>query len=166
MKQTERVTYILQGAVTAALYVLLTLLSNVLGLANAPIQVRFSEALCILPVFTPAAIPGLFIGCILSNLLTGCIAVDVLFGSLTTLFAAVITYFLKKKPFLAVLPPILLNTLVIPFILRLAYGIEGSVGFFMFTVFAGEAVSAGGLGMLLYIALKPYAGLLFGRRKA
>ena len=57
-------------------YVVLTLLANALGLANYAIQVRFSEALTILPFFTPAAIPGLFVGCILSNLLTGCMPLD------------------------------------------------------------------------------------------
>lgn len=165
MKQTMKVNHILLGAMTAALYVLLTLLSNVFGLSSMPVQVRFSEALTIMPVFTGAAIPGLFIGCILSNMLTGGIILDVIFGSLATLVGAVGTRLLRKKPILALLPPILMNSLTVPFILAYAYGIEGSVGFFMFTVFAGEMISAGGLGSLLYFALKPYAGLLFGRGK-
>ena len=63
----KKVLYLVHGAVIAALYVVLTLLANALGLANYAIQVRFSEALTILPVFTPAAIPGLFLGCIISN---------------------------------------------------------------------------------------------------
>ena len=68
----KKVLYLVHGAVIAALYVVLTMLANALGLANYAIQVRFSEALTILPVFTPAAIPGLFLGCIISNTMTGC----------------------------------------------------------------------------------------------
>ena len=69
----KKVTFIVQAAVIAALYVVLTFVANALGLASHTIQVRFSEALCILPVFTPAAIPGLWIGCLLANLLTGAV---------------------------------------------------------------------------------------------
>ena len=65
--------FLVHAAMIAALYVVLTLLANALGLANYAIQVRFSEAMTILPVFTPAAIPGLFIGCVVSNMLTGCV---------------------------------------------------------------------------------------------
>ena len=85
------------GGIIAALYVALTYLANLLGLASGAIQVRFSEALTILPVFTPAAIPGLFVGCVLSNILTGCMPLDVLFGSIATLLGAVGTYFLCGK---------------------------------------------------------------------
>lgn len=81
----------------AALYVVLTYITNLLGLASGTIQVRFSEALCILPVFTPAAIPGLFIGCLISNLITGGIIWDIIFGSIATLLGALGTYFLRKR---------------------------------------------------------------------
>ena len=74
----KKVTFIVQAAVIAALYVVLTFVANALGLASHTIQVRFSEALCILPVFTPAAIPGLWIGCLLANLLTGAVIYDVI----------------------------------------------------------------------------------------
>ena len=92
----KKVTFIVQAAVIAALYVVLTFVANALGLASHTIQVRFSEALCILPVFTPAAIPGLWIGCLLANLLTGAVIYDVIFGSIATLLAAVCTYLLRN----------------------------------------------------------------------
>ena len=86
-----------QAALIAALYVVLTLLANALGLANYAIQLRFSEALTVLPFFLPAAVPGLFAGCILSNLLTGCLPLDVVFGSLATLLGALGTLFLGDR---------------------------------------------------------------------
>ena len=90
----KKVLFIVHAAVIAALYVVLTLAANALGLANFAIQIRFSEALTILPLFTPAAIPGLFAGCILSNFLTGCLPLDIVFGSAATLLGAFGTWFL------------------------------------------------------------------------
>ena len=108
----KKVLYLVHGAVIAALYVVLTMLANALGLANYAIQVRFSEALTILPVFTPAAIPGLFLGCIISNTMTGCMLLDIIFGSLATLIGAFGTYLLRdKNKWLAPLPPIIANTI-------------------------------------------------------
>ena len=102
----KKVLYLVHGAVIAALYVVLTLLANALGLANYAIQVRFSEALTILPVFTPAAIPGLFLGCIISNTLTGCMLLDIIFGSIATLIGAAGTCFcvIKQNGWLRSLP--------------------------------------------------------------
>ena len=108
-----------------------------------------SEALTILPVFTPYAIPGVFLGCLLANLLTGCAITDVIFGSLATLIGAMGTYFLRKKPILATLPPILANAIIIPFILIYVYNIEGAYPYFFLTVLAGEVISCGILGLLL-----------------
>ena len=82
--RNKKVLFAVQAAMIAALYVVLTYITNLLGLASGTIQVRFSEALCILPVFTPAAIPGLFIGCLISNLITGGIIWDIIFGSIAT----------------------------------------------------------------------------------
>ena len=93
----KKVLYLVHGAVIAALYVVLTLLANALGLANYAIQVRFSEALTILPVFTPAAIPGLFIGCLIGNILGGAILPDIIFGSIATLIGAFFTWKLREK---------------------------------------------------------------------
>jgi len=142
------------GAIIAALYVVLTFLAQIMGLASGAIQVRFSEALCVLPIFTPAAVSGLFIGCLLSNLLAGGIVWDVIFGSLATLIGAFGTRRLRQRPYLAVIPPILANTLIIPFVLRYAYGISGSVPYFMLTVGIGEVMSCGILGILLYKSIK------------
>lgn len=154
MKNTK-VTFLTQAAIIAALYVVLTFFANALGLANYSIQVRFSEALTILPLFTPAAIPGLYAGCLLSNILTGCIAWDILFGPVATLLGALGTYLLRRKSkWLAPLPPILANTIIVPFLLAYAYRFEGSVPYFMLTVGIGEVISCGILGMLLYFALK------------
>ena len=89
----KRLALLTQGALIAALYTALTYLINYFGLANGAIQVRISEALTILPVFTPAAIPGLFIGCLLSNLLTGAAIWDIVFGSLASLLGAVFYLF-------------------------------------------------------------------------
>lgn len=142
------------GAMIAALYVLLTLLSKLFGLDSGVIQVRFSEALCILPCFTSAAIPGLFIGCMLSNILAGALVWDVAFGSIATLIGAIFTRMLRAHPYLATLPPILANTLIIPFVLAYAYGFEGGAAYFMLTIGIGEVISCGVLGSLLLSAIK------------
>ena len=167
MKQSK-VLFLTQAAMIAALYVVLTLLANALGLANHAIQIRFSEALTILPFFTPAAIPGLFIGCILSNYLTGCMPLDILFGSLATLLGALGTYYLGKSSlkalkskWMAPLSPILANTLIVPFILAYVYQFEGSIPYFMLTVGIGEIISCGVLGMPFLFALRKYAHKLF-----
>ena len=164
----KKVLFIVNAAVIAALYVVLTLLANALGLANYAIQVRFSEALTILPFFTPAAIPGLFIGCILSNFITGCLPWDIVCGSIATLLGAVGTYFigkaaakLPKLRFLTPLPPVVANTLIVPFVLAYVYRFEGSVPYFMFTVGVGEIISCGILGLLLQNVLGRYKKVLF-----
>lgn len=158
----KKIKHLTHAAVIAALYVVLTLLCNALGLANYNIQVRFSEALTILPVFTPAAIPGLYVGCLLSNILTGCIPWDILFGPIATLLGALGTYFLGRKyKWTATLPPILSNTLIIPLILSYAYHFDGSVFYFMLTVGIGEIISCGVLGTLLYVTLNKYRKYLF-----
>lgn len=158
--KTNKVLFLTQAAMIAALYVVLTYLANALGLANYAIQVRFSEALTILPFFTPAAIPGLFVGCLLSNILTGCALIDIIFGSIATLIGAVFTYMLRKHKFLVALPPILSNTIFVPFILKYAYQIE-PIWLSAVTVSIGEIISCGVLGMLLLFGLEKYKGVLF-----
>ena len=160
----KKVTFITHAAIIAALYVLLTLIANALGLANFAIQVRFSEALTILPLFTPAAIPGLYVGCLLSNILSGCIAWDILLGPVATLLGALGTYVLRKKhPILGTLPPIVANILIVPFVLAYAYKFEGSRPYFMLTVGIGEIISCGMFGYLVYLTLRKHAGLIFKR---
>ncbi len=150
----KKIKFLTQAAMIAALYVILTFIASALGLASQAIQIRFSEALTVLPAFTPAAIPGLFIGCILSNLLTGCALYDIIFGSLATLLGALGTYALKHHKYLTPIPPIAANTLIIPFVIRYVYQSEGTIPFFMLTVGAGEVISCGILGLMLYSALK------------
>ena len=159
-KKDKHVLLLVQAAMIAALYVVLTFIANALGLASQAIQVRFSEALTILPYFTPATVPGLFIGCILSNILTGCALPDIVFGSLATLVAAILTRKLRKNKWMAPLPPIAANAIVVPFVLLYAYGV-GPLWFTFLTVTAGEIISCGVLGMLLLFALQKYAGRLF-----
>ncbi len=158
--KTKQVTYLTQAAMIAALYVVLTFLANALGLANYAVQLRFSEALTILPFFTPAAIPGLFVGCLLSNILTGCALPDIVFGSLATLIGAILTYKLRKNKWMAPLPPIAANAIIIPFVLLYAYGIK-PLWFSFVTVTIGEILSCGVLGMLLLFSLQKYAKQLF-----
>ena len=138
----------------AALYVVLTMLSNAFGLSSGVIQLRVSEALYALAIFTPYAVLGLFVGCIISNILVGSVVIDVIFGSIATLIGAFFTYRLRNRPLLALVPPIISNAIIIPPILRYAYGIEGSIWFFALTVGIGELLSCGVLGSILYIALK------------
>ena len=157
----QRIKLICQGGIIAALYLALTLLANALGLANYAVQVRFSESLTILPYFTPAAGPGLFVGCLLSNILTGCALPDIIFGSLATLIGAAATYMLRNKSkWLAPLPAIVSNAIIVPFVLLYAYGIE-PLWFSFVTVTAGEIISCGVLGMLLLNALRKYDSVLF-----
>lgn len=152
----KRTLLITQAAMIAALYVILTLVANAMGLANMAVQVRFSEALTVLPVFTPAAIPGLFLGCLISNILIGSLPLDIVFGSMATLLGALGTYGLRKYPKLSSLPPILSNAIIVPWILMKVYKFEGSYWYFMATVGAGEIISCGILGMLLFYGLTPY----------
>ena len=157
----QRIKLICQGGIIAALYLALTLLANALGLANYAVQVRFSESLTILPYFTPAAVPGLFVGCLLSNILTGCALPDIIFGSLATHIGAAATYMLRNKSkWLAPLPAIISNAIIVPFVLLYAYGIE-PLWFSFVTVTAGEIISCGVLGMLLLNALRKYDSVLF-----
>ena len=142
------------ASLIATLYVILTLLARLLGIDSGVIQLRFSETLCILPIFTPSAIYGLFVGCLLSNILTGAVIWDVIFGSIATLLGAIGTRMLKENPYFAVIPPILANTLIIPFVLSFGYGIPGSVAYFMLTVCIGEILSCGVLGLFLYRTVK------------
>ncbi len=157
----KKVLFITQAAMIAALYVVLTLIANALGLANYAVQVRFSEALTVLPYFTPAAIPGLWVGCVLANLLTGCAPLDILFGGMATLLGAFGTYALKKYKWAAPLPPITANTVIVPFILAYVYQFPGSIPYFMLTVGAGEIISCGILGMILLTVLNKYRNVIF-----
>ncbi len=156
-------SFITQAAMIAAIYVALTYFISAFNLASGAIQVRVSEALTILPFFTPAAVPGLFIGCLLSNVFTGCMLPDVIFGSLATLLGALGSRALRNHKFLMTLPPVIANMAIVPFVLRYAYGLEMiykgidvSIPFYMLTVGAGEVISCCILGSILLKALMPY----------
>lgn len=150
----KTIHHLTRGAIIAALYVALTMVSSLLGLSSGAIQLRLSEALTILPMFTPAAIPGLFLGCALANLLTGASLLDVIFGSLATLLGALGTRFLAKSKWMGPIFPIVANTITVPLILKLAYGLPGSLWFYCLTVLIGEVLSCGVLGVILYNALE------------
>ncbi len=159
MKRKSTAIRLCRGALISALYVALTYLSSLFGLANGVIQLRLSEALTILPIFMPEAIPGLFIGCTISNLIVaGVHPLDIIFGSIATLIGAVGAYLLRRLPkrltWCATLPTILSNAIIIPFVLMFAYGASGSYPFFMLTVGVGEIISAGIFGMALYYSLR------------
>ena len=152
---------IVSGAAIAAVYVVLTVLAASVNLASGAIQVRFSEALTALPFFTPAAVPGLAVGCLLSNILTGCALPDIIFGTLATLLGALGTRMLKGHRFLCTLPPVIANTLIVPFVLTYAYHIPGGIPYLMLTVGIGEVIACMILGQILLTALMPAAAGIF-----
>jgi len=159
--KNKNVLFMTQAAMIAAIYVVLTYVFAPISFGE--VQIRVAEALTILPVFTPAAIPGLFIGCLIGNILGGAIIPDIVFGSIATLIGAIFTYMLRNQNrFLAPLPPILSNTVIVPFVLRYGYGVALPIPFMMLTVGVGEIVSCGILGMVVYMALYKYRNSIFG----
>lgn len=161
MKNTnQKSTFMTHAAMIAAIYVVLTYIFAPFSFGD--VQVRIAEALTILPIFTPAAIPGLFIGCLIGNILGGAILPDIIFGSLATFIGAAFTYFLRKKSqFLCILPPIVSNTIIVPLVLKYGYGMNLPISFLMLTIGIGEIISCGLLGLILYYALRKYRKILF-----
>ena len=139
----------------AALYAVLCIL--LAPISYAAIQVRIAEALTILPAFTPAAIPGLTVGCLLANILGGCPIMDIIFGTLATLIGAVGTYLLRSRKTLIWMPPVVSNTIIVSiFSIYIPFMGESddSLWYIMLTVCIGELISVCILGYLLYFALK------------
>ena len=160
--KNKNVAFMTQAAMIAAIYVVLTYVFAPFSFGE--VQIRISEALTILPLFTPAAIPGLFVGCILSNLLGGAIPVDIIFGSIATLIGAIFTYKLRgASKWLAPLPPIAANTVIVPFVLYYGYGVNLPIPLMMLTVGAGEVISCGIFGMIVLTALSKVKGSVFGK---
>ena len=120
-----KVQWITQGAVIAALYVVLTMVFA--PISFGPVQLRVAEALCIMPLFTSAAVPGLFVGCLIANMLGGGIVLDVIFGSLATLIGAWAGRKLRANRWLVPVPAIVSNTVIIPFVLYYGYGFTDTV---------------------------------------
>ncbi len=156
MKKIFNLKYLIQGSLIASVYIVLTFISFTFGLSGGMVQLRLSEALCILPVFFPSAIPGLFAGCFISNILTGSIFPDVLFGSLATLIGAIFTRKLRNYKLLPFAPPIISNAFILPFVLKFAYSFEGSYFLFFITIFIGEFLSCGVLGYIFKNLLLKY----------
>ena len=161
MKNTsQKSSFMTHAAMIAAIYAVLTYIFAPFSFGD--VQVRIAEALTILPIFTPAAIPGLYIGCLIGNIIGGAILPDIIMGSFATLIGAVFTYLLRKKSqFLCVLPPIISNTIIVPLVLKMAYGINLPIAFMMLTVGIGEVISCGVLGLILYYALRKYRKVIF-----
>lgn len=139
----------------AAIYAVLCIL--LAPISYAAIQVRIAEALTILPAFTPAAIPGLTVGCLLANILGGCPMFDIIFGTLATLIGAVGTYLLRSRKTLIWMPPVVSNTILVSiFSIYIPFMGESddSLWYIMLTVCIGELISVCILGYLLYFALK------------
>ena len=161
MKTHAKTVFICRGAIIAAAYVVLTYLAHLFGLDAGAIQVRVSEMLCILPMFTTAAIPGLYLGCLLANLLTGAVWLDVLVGPLATAIGALGAYAFRRYKWLAPIPTVLANALTVPFVLAYGYGVEQAIPFMMLTVGAGEIISAYALGMVFYFSIHKQADRIF-----
>lgn len=156
----KKVLFITQAAVIAALYFVLTMLANTMGIASGVIQVRFSEALTVLPYFMPSAIPGLALGCFLSNIIAGGAVLDIVFGSIATLLGAIGSYLLRKYKWLVPLPPVIANALIVPWVLQTAYGVTDAYWFLFATVGLGELISCYVFGMVLLFALEKNKKLL------
>lgn len=156
MKNTR---FMVQAAVIAAVYVVMTI--SFAPISSGLFQLRFSEALTVLPALTSAAIPGLFVGCLLGNFLVGASFVDVIFGSLTTLAAAYISYRLRGKKWLVPLPPIILNAIVVGYMLVNLYAVPVSIFVAMAWVAAGQFVACYVIGYPLLTILEKYKGKIF-----
>ena len=146
--------FLTHGAMVAALYVVLTWLSSIFGLARGVIQFPLSESLYAFALFSPPAVLGVFVGCIISNILFGLGLYDIIFGSIATLIGAFFTYKLRKHSYSALIPPILSNTIIIPFVLKFTGASDEALWFLASTIFLGEFVTCGVLGSILYTALK------------
>ena len=150
--------FLTRGALIAALYVGLTYVASMLGLASGVIQVRLSEALIALVIFMPEAVVGITLGCFLANLLTGAVIWDVIFGTLATFIGAILGRLLRKLPdkliWLSTIPTVISNAVIIPFVLIYAYGVPDAYYYIMLTVGLGEIISATLMGTALYFALK------------
>ena len=154
--KNKRIRNLVHAAFVAALYVVLTYVSALFGLSSGSVQLRISEALTILPIFTPAAIPGLCAGCFAANLMLGSALWDVIFGSIATLLAAIFSRMLRKIPAAAFIPPVLFNTLIIPPVIYYVYGSEEAMYLTYIGVFVGEALSCGIFGFILYKTIKKH----------
>lgn len=147
MKQMN-VKKLTRAAVIAALYAVLTLV--LAPISYGAMQVRISEGLTLLPVLFPEAVPALFVGCLIANILLGvCALPDIVFGSLATLLAAISTRMLRKNRWLAALPPVVFNGLIVGALVHVLYTPEIPLALCMLYVAAGEAIACYVVGLLM-----------------
>jgi uncharacterized membrane protein len=157
----KKTLFLTEAAMIAAIYTVLVLIFQ--PISFGPIQFRIAEILTVLPYFTPAAIPGVSIGCFLSAVLTGADVLDMIFGSLATLIAAILSYKFRRYKYLVPIPPIVVNALVIPWVLRYAYFAEESIPFMMLTVGTGEIIVVGIIGLAVLLILDKVKYLIFNK---
>ena len=158
--QDKKTRLMTESALIAAVYVALVLLFK--PISFGAIQFRIAEALCILPFFSLSAVPGLALGCLLGNFFSGAAMPDVVFGTLATLLAAILSYRLRDiNKWLVCLPPILANAIIVPFVLQYAYGVPDGYFFLFATVGIGEILAVGVLGNILLLALEGRKEVIF-----
>lgn len=152
-----RTKYLAEASVIAAIYAVLTIV--LAPISYGAVQVRISEALTVLPFFTPAAVPGLFVGCIAANLLSPYGLPDLIFGSLATLIGAAGSYMLRKKPALVSLPPVISNGIIVGVMLYYVYEVPVPLFVQMLYVVAGEMIACYAVGYPLMKYLNKYKGI-------
>ena len=164
--------FICLAGLIAALYIALTYLAMALGLDKNAIQIRFSESLIVLAFITPAAIPGLYIGCLLANILTACAPLDILMGSFATLIGALGAHLIGKMRnkklarWLCTIPNVIVNTVIVTIVCYICYTAPDAqtpsiIPFYAVTVFIGEVISCGVLGtILLFSSEKTFKRLI------
>ena len=153
----KRARFVALSATIAAFYVVLTLISALFGLSSGVIQIRISEALCVLTFFTPAAIPGLTVGCLIANIITAANLLDIVFGTLATLLGALGGYLLRKRKWLVTLPTLVANTVIVPLVIVYGFGItDVALPLVALSVSIGEFISATVLGTALLFILQRY----------
>lgn len=155
----NKTKFITMSAAIAAIYVVLTIVFA--PISFLAVQVRIAEALTALPMFSLAAIPGLFIGCLFGNLLGGAVVWDIVFGSIATLIGAVGSYLLRKNRWLVPIPPIVSNSLIVPFVLKYAYGMDLPIPVLILDILTGELLGCYILGELLISIIEKTKTKLF-----
>ena len=151
----SKIKFLTAAGLIAAMYTVLCLVFS--PISYGAVQVRIAEALCVLPYFTPAAVPGLTVGCFLANLLCGMTNVmDIIFGTFATLLGALLARAVRKYKFLVPVPSILANTIILPFVFRFAYGEAQPLLLMMGFVGIGEILSCGVLGLGLLFVLSKF----------
>ncbi len=163
-RKNSNTRYLCEASLIAALYVIFTFISAAFGLSGGPIQLRLSEALCFFAVFTPAAVPGMAIGCFVSNLLTGCALWDMIFGTLASFIGAFFCRSLRRYPLAAPSLYALVNIAVIPLIQAYVYSVEEALALLYLFMFVGEFASVYAVGLPLYFLIKSNEHLIFNRK--